>query len=454
MSLEKLYQSISERWRPEDVVAEIVSMNRLTDEEIKIMDPLLQYKGYSFMWTQFTKADDLARQIKTASELFPNIPAPTNTASPEETEQYIKQLRKAIGASFNQDFKISRISRAARNITDIPYKSHRAYNKRFRLIERMADKLKRYRHNLLMRTLAQVAKSRLVFRISREDFFADPDTAMYIAYIVARLNTRSQFTWGRQERAFDQISEMLLNRLDPKRTQWYAIALVDPDPKIVNHLTASQQGQLINDWYEVMKAAAKILQELTETHDFNLHTMIVKRGDDSSSWNEAAGAYNKCRQGWISTMIAAGLDTAFNVYLPGKALRLMAADVAYMHKHYGSGDLHPDTKVWGDLPKPWEVIFGESKCSKSTIIKSCTKYDFDPKGWIESMPRTPAKTKPTPELVYGVTVASPDLAQKLRKLGYFSGPSKGLKGFPVVSIVRDYEGNTLNVSEATEETDL
>ena len=50
-----------------------------------------------------------------------------------------------------------------------------------------------------------------------------------------------------------------------------------------------------------------------------------------------------------------------------------------------------------------------------------------------------------------MTIASPELAQRLRKLGYFSGPSKGLKGFSDVAIQREYAGPTALVSEASAE---
>ena len=385
MALDKLFQSIQERWRPEDVAAEIVTVGHLTDQESKLMEPLLHIPLYSSMSNRFAKADDLSRQIRVATELFPQISVSANTASADETNEYIERLRTVIGASGNLDFKLGRLTHKERKEADVSHKGHRAYNKRFRLLSRMAEKLEKYRHNLLMRNLAQVAKSRLTFRITREDFFADPDTAMYIAYIVSRLNLRSQFTWGQQDRAFDRVGKMLLDRLYPERAQWFAIALVDPDPAIIGRLDSNQKGRLINEWYEVMKTAARILRDLAERYNFNLDTMIVKKGDDSSSWNEAAGAFNKCRQGWVNTMIASGMDSIFDAYLPGKALRLMAADVAYMHRHYGSGDLHPDTKVWNDLPKPWEVLFGETTCNKNQIIETCAKYELDPKGWIASL---------------------------------------------------------------------
>lgn len=108
---------------------------------------------------------------------------------------------------------------------------------------------------------------------------------------------------------------------------------------------------------------------------------------------------------------------------PGKVLRLMAGDVAAWHLSSGGG-LDPDTKVWSEVPLPWELVTGDRYCTRSLVEEICRKYGVAPvkKGW--TAPRTGKYVeahRPTPELVHGVSLSSPELAGVLRKAGWFSG---------------------------------
>jgi hypothetical protein len=117
------------------------------------------------------------------------------------------------------------------------------------------------------------------------------------------------------------------------------------------------------------------------------------------------------------------MTRTFDALLPGKVMRLMAADVAAWHRSAG-GSIHPDTKVWRDLPKPWLVLAGKAVCTKGMIDDACARHGVDPisSGWSAARARTAiADFRPTPELVHGVTVENPYLAHFLRKLGAFSG---------------------------------
>jgi hypothetical protein len=225
--------------------------------------------------------------------------------------------------------------------------------------------------------------------------------------------------------------------------------MVDPTHEIMARLSKRKLGMLVGEWFKVMEASARILKNLASTNEYNLETMIVKKGNDSSTWNEAAGAFNKSRDGWITAMIAAGMAKSFDRFLPGKSLRLMAADVAYMHRAYGSGDLDPDTKVWNVLPKPWDVMTGKQICTESVIKKACKENSVDPlRGWLgwKEGERFVEITKPTPELVHGVIVSSPGIAKILRRAGYFSGKKAQ---FANININRDYSGDTLKVDIAS-----
>src|SRR5215470_5225211 len=86
----------------------------------------------------------------------------------------------------------------------------------------------------------------------------------------------------------------------------------------------------------------------------------------------------------------------------GKVLRLMAADVAAWHRLSG-GDLDPDTKVWREVPLPWEVLSGDAGCTRAMVEAICHKHGVDPvkKGWTASTRKKVAEFRPTPELVHG-----------------------------------------------------
>jgi hypothetical protein len=151
--------------------------------------------------------------------------------------------------------------------------------------------------------------------------------------------------------------------------------------------------------------------------------MVVRRGDDSSTWNTVAQAYNAARAGWLACLQSMGALALLDAACPGKVMRLMAADLAWWHQQSG-GDLDPNTKVWSSLPLPWEVLSGRVACTRADVEQACADAGLDPadSGWTAS----PAKHRvvvfePTPELVHGVTIADPVWASLLRRAGVFSG---------------------------------
>lgn len=151
--------------------------------------------------------------------------------------------------------------------------------------------------------------------------------------------------------------------------------------------------------------------------------MIVRRGQDSSTWNTMAQAYNTARGAWLSCVTAMGAQTLLDVACPGKVMRLMAADLASWHRATG-GDLDPNTAVWAVLPLPWEVLDGRAACPRQAVQVACGVAGLDPQesGW--TAPTQPGDVAPfalTPELVHGVTVADPVWAGLLRRAGVFSG---------------------------------
>ncbi len=274
------------------------------------------------------------------------------------------------------------------------------------------------------RSLTLASKSRLASRL-KSDQFRDTNTACFIAYYVARCNLRSVFTNQSQARPFDEICDMLLKRChSSESTDWTAIAHVLPDADVLKNVSAEDRGRLLGDYFAVMQSAAELLREVWDQSNISRETMVVRRGNDSTTWNVTAGAWNKIRSGWFSLLFSLGLDEWIESMCPGKVLRLMAADVAAWHRASG-GDLHADTGPWCDLPLPWEVLRGQP-CPKSRVLEICRKWRVDPvkSGWVAPPPdRKVARYSPTPELVHGVEVSSPQLAALLRSLGVFSGTS-------------------------------
>ena len=93
---------------------------------------------------------------------------------------------------------------------------------------------------------------------------------------------------------------------------------------------------MLAEYFNLMNEAAQFLKELWAGNEFN-EDMVVRKGNDSTTWNVAAGAWNKLRDGWFSLMYALGLLDAVEQMCPGKVLRLIAADVAYWHRMSGGG---------------------------------------------------------------------------------------------------------------------
>jgi hypothetical protein len=424
--LRDLHRSLDERWRPEDVAPMVVALLELSRPERDILDRAVRAGRENFFVTMsrdFHRPGDMSRQLKVAAELFGR---PVNVAADDvdRIEQWIRETEQAIGKEFGRnDFKHDRLPTAERKKAGIDI-SRRQYNKRFRLAVRLERKARRLRREQFKRALTLASKTRLASRITWEDFSADLNTACFIAYYVARCNLRSLFTNAAQARPDDEICDVLLRRCEgqAETTNWWAVAHVLPTAEVLRHLDDEQKGVLLADYFNRMVEAAAFLKELWEANDF-ADDMVVRRGNDSTTWNVTAGAWNRLRDGWFALVYDLGMVDAVERMCPGKVLRLMAADVAWWHRQSGGG-LHQDTAVWKELPRPWAVVAGEADCPKALVDGVCVKHGLDPvkSGWSAPRPgRAVEPFTPTPELVHGVVVASPLLAAVLRRAGVFSG---------------------------------
>ncbi len=432
--MDKLYATLKQRRRPEDVAQMILETvgERLTAAERTTLERaargslLRSLHAYTSMAQEFARPVGAARQVGKAQELFAGAYplAPEQCDDPDLVEAFVHhvgtEIRKGYGAS---DFKADRMNRERRAAAGLDH-SKRRYNKLFRHHARMEAKIHKMTAEWRKRDYFLIAKSALASRLPWEEFVRDEASACFVAYYTARANLRSEFTIAGQQRPYDEIADMLFSRVRASETaNWYAVAHVYPNPEVFFHLSDAQKGELLGRWYSLLREIAGLLEEVWDRSDIARDTMIVRRGNDSSTWNQTAGAWNKARDHWIGLVYSLGMERMLGAVCPGKALRLMAADVAAWHRSAGGG-LDPNTLVWRELPLPWEVLLGDAECTLATIEAVCAKHGIDPvkTGWVAPRPHdTVAQFRPTPELVHGVTVSSPHLAALLRRAGVFSG---------------------------------
>jgi len=434
-NLRELLRSLDRRLRPEDVADLVLNQLRpsLTAAEATTIGRAARHAlarrpgAYTSMMLDFARPVGMQSQMRTAVALFPTVAAPPepDQDDPEAVLAYLSQAEQLIGKTVGRnDFKADRLNTAEREAAGLDL-SRRQYNKRFRLATRIEAKCARVRRLLDQRALTLISKSRLASELSWEEFSADVNAACFVAYYAARCSLRSEFTIEGQTRPYDEVADALFRRCveNGRTTNWFAVAHVFPDRRVLAHLTDEQQGFLLARWHGVLVRLSGYLRELYSRDGLDRRTMIVRKGNDSSTWNVMAGAWNRARESWIAFLSAMGMEEVVERMCPGKVLRLMAADVARWHRATGGG-LAPDTAVWAELPLPWDVLAGDAACTREQVEACCRRHRVDPAkgGWTvaRSGPRVEA-FGPTPELVHGVTVGHPGLALVLRKLGWFSG---------------------------------
>ena len=331
--------------------------------------------------------------------------------------------------------QVQRLNRAERDHIGIEA-SARRYRKQVRQIRRTHRQALALQQQILLRQLVMVGRSGLAYKISTEQMRADHFGAAFVAYWVAQRNRRRAFSLAGRDNPFDQVAEALFSRcmMRGDATDWWMIAQVYPVPAVLERLTDAQCGELMGTWLSFMRLAADRMRELAAgfPDGFNRATMVVRKGMDSSTWNTLALAYNAARAAWIGCLASSGGLSLLNAMCPGKAMRLMAGDLTYLHHQAGStGD--PQTRVWAALPPPWEVLDGLATCTARTVELACASEGVDARltGWTGPVKfGEAAPWKPTPELVHGIEVADPIWAGLLRRLGAYSG--KGVKPIQVV----------------------
>ncbi|MDF2192733.1 hypothetical protein [Paraflavitalea sp. CAU 1676] len=447
-SIEQLHVTLNERRRPEDVAEMIISLldKDLNQQERSIL--MKAAKGslarkmfsYTSMLQTFAAAVGAGKQVETAIRLFKlNQPAAIDYNDATNIERFIKFVSPIIHKQVGEnDFKADRLNKEQRKTIGLDV-SKRNYNKKWRLLKRLERKLTNFIQENRKIEFQKISKHGLAHTINLGEFLQDVNSACFIAYYTARCNVRSIFTNEKQERPFDEICDMLLKRCSsqhhrsdllatsskessPMPANWWAIAHCYVSEQVLNHLDDEQKGILLGKWTSILQDIAALLEELWQGNDINHRTMIVKRGNDSTTWNNTAGAWNKARDNWMNLIYSMGLESILEDICFGKVLRLMAADVAAWHRASGK-DLDPNTDVWAKLPLPWQVFQDTAICNKALVEKSCEEAGVDPikSGWITPRIHGIVAFKPTPELVHGVAISSPYLATVLKKHKYYSG---------------------------------
>lgn len=428
VTLRDLYATLQGRHRPEEVAGMVLRLlgGDLDRSTRQALARAAQGGGWhSLMGVDFAAPAVPAEAARTLAVLLQVDGADAlDAADPARLYALLDEARERLGmAEGRTSFKYDRANRQTRAVLGLEL-SRRRYNKLFRLVARLEQETLDLQRQGRLFQLGRVAKTAFAAHVPYEAFAADQRTAAAVAYLTANLGRRSLFTNSSQPRAFDAVAERLLARCEGAPAEgWLALAHVFPRADVLARVPEADRLQLLGLALRTLREAADLLRVAWAQTDINLQTMIVARGNDSSTWNALAGAWNKARDIWIALMQSLGHAATFERFLPGKVLRLMAADVAVWHRLSG-GRLHPDTQVWAVLPKPWDVIEGRAACTRAQVETACRAAGVDPEesGWTAPRARTEvAAWQPTPELVHGVTVNHPVLAYWLRKVGVFSG---------------------------------
>ena len=432
----ELFDSMLARARPEDVA---VLATRLLHDDLSWSERAVLRQaarhaskklGASSMMGDFDRPIGFQHPIAKASapHLFPQIPAPSPSAC--DSLPAVSEFVRACGGEIHMapgrhNFMGHRLSADLRREAGMQL-SRRKYNRLFRFVARLEEKMESLDRNWARFECLRAGKTRLATRLSWEQFNSDSSgrTQAFLAYYAARCNLRSRFTIEGQTKPFDQVSRVLLDKCARSpSTDWFALAHLFPDAQVLERLSDEQKGELLGLFFDQLRSISGLLREVWSASNINRETMIVRRGNDSSTWNAAATAWNGAREGWIALLHALRAESILDAFCPGKVLILVAGDLAFLHQVYGNG-LNVDTKVWAELPLPWQVLEGEVPCPRELVESVCARHKVDAHkgGWVAPRARGKAVAfEPTPELVHGVTVSSPQLAKILREAKVFSG---------------------------------
>lgn len=431
-------------------------------EDLKNLAMAMEYTPSYVMNQDYDRVDPIDTQLLTFAHFFDiNIKQATEIKPYQKgyVETFETLLRKALtqlGVPANCSAQTALKDRHLMDFNDTTNSSKKGFVKKLRFLANFEQKIERFADVLNLRHAQIQSKSRLSYLINGDKL--DDVSLAYVAYLAARGNRRSLFMLGGQSKSFDNISEGL-KALIPADANWKEIAYVHPTTEMFARVKEEELGELVGLFHKEMVSASNHLSQLWGSLPQRMREeMVMVRGVDSSRWNAYAGAYNTMRSAWISASLFSKMGFLFNSYLPGKAPRLMAADIVWWGRNSGE-KLHPDTAMFNELPYPWDVISGEEILTREDILAAGVKHgieDILKTGWVG--PRSEVETEVAeiePITLHGVAISDPGLYKTLKEHNIFSGklvknpekltddvldklvnrgvlPSKGNKFVPVV----------------------
>ncbi len=421
VDLRDVHASFDTRPRPEKVAASVARLlhGKLTPDEQRLIGMVARYaERWSFMsedWERPTDAAHALRFVEIAFDGLAEMPKLDPADSPA-----LRDLHASLGGAIGWRPEGRRLVARPEGI------SHRRFNRAWRSLDALNEKLGQIAKVELRRSCALAARAGLAPTITLEEAQADPDAASFAAYYVAKRNVRRGFSIDGTDNPYDDVAAMLFDRLG-EGTDWWLVARAYPTAVVVARLTEEQRGRMIGSWWSIMSKAASMCEQIDRQAPVNRAKMIVERGQDSDSWNLAAGAYNVARGSWVSALAATGNLDLLDVVCPPKLPRLMAADLIAWHRMSGGEDTHIDVRVAALLPPAWDVVLHGTGCTRAEAERACHACGLSDQltlgsGWVGPKDaRQRGSFTPTPELVHGIMVGDPILASILRRAGVWSG---------------------------------
>lgn len=390
------------------------------------------------MREDYAPVDDAKDQLLVLAELFPEVDSLRSVAEMSvydnayvaELHSVLGDLRLWLGLSSDASAEVALTTRFGADASDWTVSSatsKKAYVKRLRAVASFEKKVARVEDAVISRNGLMTAKSRLA-RIVNADKLNDVALA-YVAYVTARANRRTRFQLDAQSKAFDKVVDKLFKLL-PADTAWEEVVLVSPIESLFRRLSQAQLASSVSLFHQEMVFwGTQLEKEWDALTEGVKKSGVVRRGTNSTDFNSYAGAFNTMRSAWIASMSAAGLNGTFDLYLPGKAVRLLAADLVRWNSYEG-GSVSVDFDLFHKLPYPWAVLSGEATLNRQDMVDAglLTEARLAETGWISTRSGLEFEVpEPDPALVHGVTVTNPDFAELLRKIGVFSAKPLNLK---------------------------
>lgn len=159
---------------------------------------------------------------------------------------------------------------------------------------------------------------------------------------------------------------------------------------------------------------------------FEATSMVVRRGDDSSTWNQAAQAWGTARAHWFALMTELGQEESWTASARARSRGRWRP--TWPPGTAGAAAGCTPTRTCGRICRGP----GRSCGARRNARARWWRLPAPGTVWIRSRAagprparrRRPVRFQRTPELVHGVAVADPLMASAMRSAGVFSGRDK------------------------------